>query len=210
MKPLKGLYKALYFVLVSIGNVFIRPFFPVRARGRQNLPQSGGFVLAPNHVRAIDPMYILLGYGYRKKMLVMGKAELFGKNPVMDFLWNCFGGFPIERGAGNRDVLNAAIDEVKGGRGLLVFPEGTRSRDGNLGKLKSGAFVAAAAAEVPLVPCHIRYAAGKPKIFRRITVVFGLPVRIEELGLTEGYGPRQLREAKHLFMDKMKALREMV
>ncbi len=210
MKPMKSLYKALFFVLMTIGNVFVRPFFPVRAEGRQHLPKAGGFVLASNHVRAIDPLYILLGYGYRKKMLVMGKAELFGKNPVMDFLWNCFGGFPVERGAGNRDVLNAAIAEVQGGRGMLIFPEGTRSKDGNLGKLKSGAFVTAGAAGVPLVACHIHYAAGKPKLFRRITVVFGPPVHIEELGLTEGYGPRQLREAKHLFAKKMTALGEVV
>ena len=73
--------------------------------------------------------------------------------------------------------------EVREGRGALVFPEGTRTKDGNLGKLKSGAFVIAAEAGVDMIPCRIIYKGGKMRVFGRCTVVFGKPIPAEKLKL---------------------------
>ncbi len=205
MKCAKPLYKVLYYIAYILLGWAVKLLFPLRVFGRENLPM-GGFVLAPNHLHAIDPVYILLARGFAKKMLVMGKDELFRINPLLNICWDILGAFPVERGAGDRKLLDAAVAEVAKGRGMLIFPEGTRSKDGNLGRLKSGAFVVAWQAGVPLVPCHIRYSAGKPKVFRRIGVVFGKPVFPGELGLEGPYNARALRGAKQQFTAALETL----
>ena len=94
-------------------------------------------------------------------------------------------------------------EEVKKGRGLLIFPEGTRSKDGKLRTLKSGAFVVAMEAGVNMVPTAIHYKGGKPRPFHRITVAFGPEVTLEEMGLTGEYSVAKLRQAKELFTSRM-------
>lgn len=208
MKALKPIYLFFYRICIFLAETLVRLVYPVRAIGRENLIKDRGFVLAPNHLFAIDPMYILMARGFGKKMLVMGKEELFEISPIVNFLWYCFGAFPVRRGTGDRSAVEQAQQEVKKGRGLLVFPEGTRSKDGNLGRLKSGAFVVALEAGVDILPCRIWYKAGRPKPFRRITVVFGKPVTLEELGLVGEYSPAKLRVAKHRFAEILNALYE--
>ncbi len=179
-----------------------------KAPSRGKTPGQG-FVLCPNHLSAIDPLFVVLARGFGKKMLIMGKEELFRINPLLNFFWCIAGAFPVHRGKGDTAAIEEAVEEVRAGRGLLIFPEGTRSKDGNLGRLKSGAFVVAMEANACLVPCHITYAAGRPKAFRRITVTFGPPASLSELGLAGLAGqrvPAALREAKHRFADQMQAL----
>lgn len=210
MKALKPFYKVIFYVLLCMAQVVIRLVYPVRAIGKENLKalKGEGFVLAPNHLKAIDPMFVVLARGIAKKMLIMGKDELFHISPVLNFFWHAFGTFPINRGVGDKTVVNRAVEEVKKGRGLLLFPEGTRSKDGKLGRLKSGAFVVAMQAGVPIVPCVIWYKAGKPKPFNRVTVVFGKPVSMQKLGLEGEYSAAKLREAKKLFSQQLTALYE--
>lgn len=206
LKPLRPLYLVLYHIVAVLAMVLVRIVYPIRVLGRQNLPQNSGFVLAPNHLRAIDPLFVLLARGFGKKMMIMGKRELFNINGLLNFFWNVAGVFPVERGIGDKGAIDEAIQEVKMGRGLLIFPEGTRSKTGELGRLKSGAFVVAMQAAAPVVPCRIWYKAGAPKPFRRITVVFGRPLAPGELGLVGAYNAKKLRGAKHLFAQKMEAL----
>ncbi|MDL2325296.1 hypothetical protein LJC61_09180, partial [Ruminococcaceae bacterium OttesenSCG-928-A16] len=84
LKPLQPLYKVLYFIVLALGEVLVRLVYPVRTIGRKNL-QKGSFVLAPNHLHAIDPMFVVLARGFGKKMLIMGKEELFTINPLLNF-----------------------------------------------------------------------------------------------------------------------------
>lgn len=206
LKPLRTIYKILYYILICLAQILVRIVYPVRAIGRENL-QKGGFVLAPNHLHAIDAMFVILARGFGKKMLVMGKEELFGKNKLLDFFWNIAGAFPVNRGKGDKVALNEAIEDVKSGRGLLIFPEGTRSKDGNLGKMKSGAFVVAMQTEADIIPCRIWYKSGeKVKPFHRITVIFGKPITLEELGLTGEYSAAKLRGAKQMFTQRLEEL----
>ena len=211
LKPLRPVWLASYYVAYMLLVWLVRILWPLRVYGRQHLPKSGGYVLAPAHVQAIDPMFVLVGRGYGrvKEAMIMAKEELFGKSSVIDFLWGIFGAFPVKRGSGNQALIRAVEEEVQSGRSLLIFPEGTRTSGGNdgvLGRLKSGAFVVARQAGVPIVPCRIRYRAGAFKMFRRVTVVYGPPVSLEELGLPEEYSPRDIREAKRVFAGKLEAL----
>lgn len=206
LKPLRPLYKVLYHILLAVAEVLVRLVYPIRTIGRENLPK-GSFVLASNHLHAIDAMFVVLARGFGKKMLVMGKEELFAINPLLNFFWKVAGAFPVRRGTGDRAALEEAIVEVQEGRGLLIFPEGTRTKDGNLGRMKSGAFVVAMQTGADIIPCRIWYKSGeKVKPFHRVTVIFGKPMSMEELGLTGEYGAAKLRQAKHLFSARLEEL----
>lgn len=157
-----------------------------RAVGRANLPRRGGYVLFSNHISATDPVYILTSRFWGRRMLVFAKEELFHKNVLLTWYLKYMGGIPVSRGKGDSAVIMRAVEKVRSGRSLLVFPEGTRSRTGELQRLKSGAFLVAGAAGVPLVPCRILYQGGRPRLFGRVVVAFGRPLSCEELGLA-GY-----------------------
>ena len=105
---------------------------------------------------------------------ILAKKELF-KNPFIDWFLGCLGAVPIDRGKGDTETIDRVIAECKRGTKVLVFPEGTRSKDGRLGKLKSGAFVIAAKAGADILPCRIIYDTpdARMHLFCRIRICFG-------------------------------------
>ncbi|MFV0353207.1 MAG: lysophospholipid acyltransferase family protein [Oscillospiraceae bacterium] len=206
LKPLKPLYLFLFYIILGLAQVLVRILYPVRTLGRENLIKDRGFVLAGNHLFAIDPLFVLLARGFSKKMLIMGKQELFGLNPVLDFFWNVAGVFPVRRGTADRSAIEAAVEDVKGGRGLLIFPEGTRSKDGKLGALKTGAFAVAMMAEADIIPCVIWYKGGRPRPFHRITVVFGKPLTQQQLGIEGDYSTKKMRAAKEAYAEALQQM----
>ena len=135
--------------------------FRIQVIGKENLPKDGrGFVLASNHISAIDPVFIVIARYWGKRMLIMAKDELFHINPLLSWMFRNVGVFGVERGKGDTKVVEQAIEKVKKGQGMLIFPEGTRSKTGELGKVKSGAFVVASQAGVEMIPCRISYQHG--------------------------------------------------
>ncbi len=180
-----------------------------RVVGRENLPKDGGFVMLCNHRSAADIIFLLLARFRFKKPLIFAKAELFQITPPLTWFFKYLGAVPISRGKGDTTVIDATVQKVRAGRDLVVFPEGTRTKTGHLGQLKSGAFVVAARAGVPVVPCRILYETGKPRLFRRVTLAIGQPLTQQQLGLADTDGmptPAALRDAKRLCVQKLKQL----
>lgn len=200
----------VYWLVVPLLWVVFHLVFRFRVVGRENLPRGRqGFVLAPNHLCAIDPVFVVLARFWGRRMVVMGKEELFEINGLVTWFFKAVNVIPVHRGRGDTAVVDRAIWDVRHkGRGLLIFPEGTRSKDGNLGKLKSGAFVVASEAGVPMVPCRIIYGGGKMKLFGRCTVVFGKPIPAELLALGPTRSAARLRECKQLLHDALEQLLE--
>ena len=153
-------------------------------------------------------MFIVLARFWGRRMLIMGKEELFEVNPFITWFMRAVNVVPVHRGRGDTAAVDKAVESVKGGQGLLIFPEGTRSKDGNLGKLKSGAFVVASAAGVDMTPCRIIYKGGKMRLFGRVTIVFGQPIPAEKLALGEEHSARRLRECKALLEEHLERLLE--
>ena len=181
--------------------------FAIKVVGRENLPKDGrGFVLAPNHLSAIDPVFVVIARFWGKKMLVMAKEELFHVNPFFSWFFRQVGVFGITRGKGDTAALDNAIHEVQKGRGLLIFPEGTRSKTGEPGKLKSGAFVVASAAGVDMIPCRIIYRHGRMRLFSRVRVCFGRPIPAAALDLGGEHSAAKLRANKQLLLDAWQQL----
>lgn len=158
-----------------------------RVMGRANLPrrQKGapGYVMICNHLAATDAVFVYLARFGWPKPLILAKAELFDISPVLSWFFKSVGAVPVVRGKGDTATLDAVVTAVRAGRDVVVFPEGTRSKTGQLQTIKSGAFVIAAAAGAPVVPCRILYQDGRPRIGRRVCVAIGQPLDVQTLGL---------------------------
>lgn len=198
----------LYPIIIFLAWVVWHIAFRIKVIGRENLIKDRGFVLAPNHISAIDPVFVAVARFTGPRMIILGKEELFGKNWFFDWFFRQVNVRPVQRGKGDTTVVDEAIREVKNGRGLLIFPEGTRSKDGKLGRLKSGAFVVAAQAGVDMIPCRVIYKGGKMKLFGRCTVVFGEPIPAAQLDLGEPRSAARLRECKALLTERLEQLLE--
>ena len=195
-----------YCIIVTVAWLVWHIGFRIRVIGRENLPKEGGFVLAPNHISAIDPVFVVIARFWGKRLLIMAKEEILQVNPVFTWMFRHVGVVGIERGRGDVNVVDELIGDVQKGQGLLIFPEGTRSKTGQVGKVKSGAFVIASAAGVPMVPCRIIYEPGRMKVFCRVRVCFGTPIPAEELYLGETKSASALRRNKALLTDAWQRL----
>ena len=195
-----------YCIIVTAAWLVWHIGFRIRVIGRENLPKEGGFVLAPNHISAIDPVFVVIARFWGKRLLIMAKEEILQVNPVFTWMFRHVGVVGIERGRGDVNVVDELIGNVQKGQGLLIFPEGTRSKTGQVGKVKSGAFVIASAAGVPMVPCCIIYEPGRMKVFCRVRVCFGTPIPAEELYLGETKSASALRRNKALLTDAWQRL----
>lgn len=192
----------LYYILVPLAWVLAHIVFRPQVIGRENLIKGRGFILAPNHRSALDPVFIVVsdGYFWLHKMRIFAKKELFQGKPLLAWFLRQMGAVSVKNGRDDLSTLDNTIQECRTGRGLLLFPEGTRSRDGRLLPPKSGAFVVADQAAVDMIPCRILYDTpdGRLKLFCRIRICFGKPISAEQLALGEKRNMVKLRENKKM------------
>ena len=164
----------LYWIILPIVWVLIHILWRVEVVGLDKVPRDRAVVLAPNHISDFDPVFVLGMILDFSRYRILAKKELF-KNPFIGWFLGCLGAVPIDRGKGDTETIDRVIAECKRGTKVLVFPEGTRSKDGRLGKLKSGAFVIAAKAGADILPCRIIYDTpdARMHLFCRIRICFG-------------------------------------
>ncbi len=179
--------------------------FRFTVEGRENIPKDKGYILAPNHLSNWDGPVVYIAHGRRPKLMVMAKAELF-KFPPFGWLIKQFGAIKVERGTGDTDAVEQALEAVRGGTGTVIFPEGHRFPPGKPGRFKSGAFVVAAETGADIVPCRISYSTGTPKLWSKLHIAFGKPLSAAELGLAPGADIKILRHAKKRVEDAIFSL----
>ncbi len=167
----------LVMFLIRIGGAAL---WRLRCYGIGNLPRSGGVLLAANHQSYLDPP--LVASCLPREMHFMARSSLF-RNPVFGALIGRCNAFAIERDAADVKGVREAIARLQAGNILLVFPEGTRTRNGSIGPMKAGIGMLAVRASVPIVPVLIDGAyrvwpKGGPALpgLGRIRVVFGSPL----------------------------------
>ena len=144
--------KAFYRFARFIINLLCRVFWRVRVTGRENIPLSGAFVLAPVHRSNIDTM--LACTVTPRRMRYMGKDSLW-KNSVTGWLFSALGGFPVTRGTADREALRRCVYVLQSGQPLVMFPEGERKSGAIVEKLFDGAVYVAIKANVPIIPVGI-------------------------------------------------------
>jgi 1-acyl-sn-glycerol-3-phosphate acyltransferase len=172
--------RIFYRIVRAISLSLFKLVFRVRVHGREKVPRSGAFVVAPSHRSLMDIFFA--GYVSRRRIRFMAKQELFEKR-FLAWLFTVLGGFPVERGSADRAALRAAQQALEAGEPVAIFPEGTRNHGPEIGSLFDGATYLAARLQVPVVPVAIGgseeiLASGKviPR-FRRVAIVVGEPLQ---------------------------------
>ena len=134
----------------------MQPFFHIYFRlsriGREHIPAEGPVIVAANHRSFLDPFVIATMA--RRPMYYVAKRELF-KNRLQAWILNALGAFPVDRGAGDGEMLETAKAILARGDIVLIFPEGTRIRPGSLGKPKRGVGRLALESGAPVVPVAV-------------------------------------------------------
>jgi len=196
-----------YRVSVILINLLLKVLRGVEKQGKDYIPQKGGALIASNHIDIYDPP--LIGCASPRELYYLAKKELFD-NPLSAWLIKKFNAIPISRGSFDRKGLKKALEVLSSGKTLLIFPEGARSKDGNLKELKLGVAKLALEAKVPIVPAYLDYSKNWLKAFfqrRKIIIKFGSPLNSDSLSQIpknrEGY-----RRIVQEIMQRIKALKE--
>jgi 1-acyl-sn-glycerol-3-phosphate acyltransferase len=134
----------------------------------------------------------------------MAKKELF-RNPFARFIITSMGAFPVERGKGDMAVIDIAVDRLNSGKNFMMFPEGARSKDGKVGKGKSGIAYIAAKSGKNVVPVGIIFE-GKLKFRKKVIVRFGKPILAENFQLSDPPQKSELREIISVIMQEIENL----
>jgi 1-acyl-sn-glycerol-3-phosphate acyltransferase len=172
----RGLYRVAWLVLA----VFCRVWFRMRVEGREHLPKSGAFIVAPVHRSNLDTP-IVSGLT-RRQLRFMGKDSLWKVHSAVSWLFSALGAFPVSRDSADREALRRCQAVLESGQPLVLFPEGTRQFGPVVQPLKDGPAFLAARTGAPIVPVGIggsQRAQEKGKKFIRpvkVVVVIGPPI----------------------------------
>ncbi|MBS2969430.1 1-acyl-sn-glycerol-3-phosphate acyltransferase [Metabacillus sp. KIGAM252] len=154
--------------------VLFKPVYRMEVHGRENFPKEGSVLLCSNHIDNLDPP--IVGACTPRMVHFMAKEELF-KIPVLGKILLKVGAFPVKRGLSDREALRKGLKVLKDGEVLGLFPEGTRSKDGQLGKGLAGAGFFALRSDALVVPCAV---IGPYKPFKKVRIYFGKPLDARE------------------------------
>lgn len=199
----------LYYILIPLAWLVWHIGFRIRVEGKENLKkvQTGGYIIASNHISAIDPVFIAVARMGRR-MVIFAKKELFEINALLTGFFRCVGAVCVRGTKEERAVVDETIERCKKGETLLIFPEGTREKENKFLPIKSGLFVIAAGAGVDVVPCRLIYDTpdGKMRLFCKVRVCYGEPMPAEQFAMEGRRDTQKLRANKQALLAAWEAL----
>ncbi len=144
-----------YWVFKAILKPILRLLYGIKVEGFENVPKKGPAIMAANHLSFLDSFFIPLVVN-RRKVTYLAKADYF-KSWKTAWFFNMAGQIPMDRSGGERSeqALHTALDVLKDGKLLGIYPEGTRSPTGKLHRGRTGVARLALAAGVPIIPCGL-------------------------------------------------------
>ena len=183
------IYRFFYFLLAG----FFRLFYRIRVTGLENIPETGGAVLASNHIAIRD--VIIIAASIDRQPRYLAKAELF-KIPILSSIIRMLGATPLERTGHDVGAVKAIISLAQSGEITTVFPQGTRRAGLNPADtpIKNGIGMIAHHAKVPMIPLCIKTKGYRYKFLRPVELIIGKPISPEEAGLVNG-GSAEYRAA---------------
>jgi len=164
--------------------VWYATYFRWQVFNPERVPEAGAVILASNHASFLDPP--LVGAGLKRGINYMARESLF-RFPGIGALLRSWSAVPVDRDGGGAAGLKAILDRLLAGGGIILFPEGTRTRDGNLQPARSGIGLVVIKSAAPVVPVRVfgTYSAyGRHIKFphpKRIAVKYGRPLNFEKL-----------------------------
>jgi len=190
----------LYFlarVVARVGLFFCHPVFLVY--GRKNIPE-GRAVICSNHSGLADPVWLSIGLRQKRRFCIMAKESLL-EMPVLKYLFRWLRMIGVRRGEGDVQAVKVAMRALKSGDKLLIFPEGTRIRNGARVEAKTGAVMLAARTDSPILPIFLTW---KRRLWSPMRMIIGEPYRVG----SERPNAEELRRLTDEMMDKIFALGE--
>ena len=185
IKPQKNLYEPyrmpmiLWRLIRVVVRIIFAIIFDVHTVGRQNVPETGPLIIASNHLSWADVP--LIPAFLKRRVVYMAKEETFKAKG--GWLVRFLGAFPVKRGEADRQSLRTAEEQLKAGRILVIFPEGTRSKIHTLGQAHAGMGMIALRSGAPVLPVAIYGSEHSFKKFRpRITIIYGEPMSLTPKG----------------------------
>jgi glycerol-3-phosphate dehydrogenase (NAD(P)+) len=148
----KGANPVVYWIVRSLFQPFFHIYFRMSRIGREHIPAHGPVIVAANHRSFLDPFVIATMA--RRPMYYVAKQELFSGR-LQAWILNALGAFPVARGTGDAEMIDTAKAILGRGDIVLIFPEGTRTRPGSLGKPKRGVGRLALETGAPVVPVAV-------------------------------------------------------
>lgn len=172
----------------------------------ENIPQlKGGFIVASNHQSYSDPPAVAAVF--KGRFSFMAKSELF-KNKLFAWLITKCGAFPVVRGSKDNSAIERAVSDLEKNKIFVIFPEGTRSKDGVIARAKSGVAMIAGMANAPVVPVCIMYGCDGKK--RCCAVAVGEMISADKLTVTEMTDRKQLKTVSSLIMGSICDLQKQI
>jgi 1-acyl-sn-glycerol-3-phosphate acyltransferase len=160
-------------------------FFDIRSVGARHVPRRGGVLIASTHQSFLDP--VLIGLGLPRQINYLARESLFRHWRPFAWLMQSLNAIPLRLGASDMRAFRESVKRLQAGEVLLLFPEGTRTRDGRIGRLLPGVWNIAHRARVPIVPAVIdgAYQAWpRTHLLPRphpIRVMYGPPISLAEI-----------------------------
>lgn len=190
----------LYRLVWIFSRLIYKFLFRWRVFNPERVPMHGPAILASNHASYFDPP--LVGAGVSRALNYLGRESLF-RFPVIGWGMRTVHSIPVDRDGGGAAGLRAILDRLLAGGAILLFPEGTRTRDGKLQAARSGIGLTVIKSSAPVIPVRLFgtfEAFGRhhrvPRIFRRIAVKYGPPLDFHDLR----------EEAKHCPKSRLKQI----
>jgi len=179
--------------------------FDLKVHGKHNIPKRGGALLISNHQSYLDP--VLLGVQIERQISFIAKSELF-EHPALAWLIKMLNTFPVRRGQSDVSAMKEALRRIHEGQILTMFPEGTRTTDGNLLPMQPGIALLVKRAQVPVIPAVID---GSSKAWPRktkfplhhpIRMMYGPPLEVSNMK-----GSQIIDHIRHTFQTMLHQLR---
>ena len=140
----------LYWLGRTFSLIILKAFYRFIVTGQENIPASGGALVACTHQSFADTL--IAGVAMRPRKVCFMARKTLCKNPFFGWVLRSVNAFPVNRGEVDAEAVKAAIEKLRSGQVLLVFPEGTRTADGSFGEIRSGTAMIASRAGVPVLP----------------------------------------------------------
>jgi 1-acyl-sn-glycerol-3-phosphate acyltransferase len=173
----------IYFISRNILKLLFKICFRLSITGAENCPKNGPLIIAPNHASFFDPL--IAGFAAPRELNFMARSSLF-RNRIFGMILTSVNAFPLKREGADLGAMRLAIDKLCQGKAVLIFPEGTRSKDGNLGAPRAGIGLLASMSGANILPCYIKDSvkvlpkgAVFPR-FKKISVYVGKPIKIDK------------------------------
>jgi glycerol-3-phosphate dehydrogenase (NAD(P)+) len=165
----RGVQPLVYWIARAALQPAIQLYFRLSRTGREHVP-DGPVILAANHRSFLDPFVV--GLCLRRPVYFVAKRELF-ENRLTAWFLNCLGAFPIRRGESDEEAVATSLRLLERGEAVVIFPEGTRIRNGSLGNPRRGVGRLALESGAPVVPVAV---AGSDRARRGVRI---RPVKVK-------------------------------